>query len=397
MMHRIKCQLILYAVLSALLSACFGPASAPDEIPISEQFQQELNALHDQYPFPGATAAFILPDGTLGQAAAGLADIERQLKMAPQSRMLAASIGKTFVGATVLGLAHEKLLMLDEPIATWLSDHPWFTRLPNHDSITLRQLLNHTAGLPNHLESEQFAMDFREGKFSGDVPPSPEELIAYILDQPALFRPGQGWYYSDTGYLLVGLIIRRVTGRSFYKEVSRRFLQPLQLSMTTPSNQRKIPGLAAGYMDASNPFGLPPKTTLRPGIMAWHPGIEGAGGGFVSNPKDLVVWAQRLFEGKAMEGDYLDDLLRAVPLSEEAPNVQYGMAVGIHRKGPFGKSYGHGGWIPGYSSSLRYYPEHGVAVAFQINTDIGIVNDSIPLMEDMEHRLTRIVIASIKA
>lgn len=394
MIHRLRQQMILLVTLPFIAPACFGPASTPDTVPLSKQFQNELNALHDQYQFPGATAAFILPDGAVHIAAVGLADMEREQPMTTDARMLAASIGKTFVGATVLALAREGRLTLDAPVSTWLSDRPWFDRLPNHDRITLRQLLNHTAGIPNHVEAEPFAGDFRTGKFSSEVPP-PEQLISYVLDQPALFEPGEGWHYTDTGYLLVGLIIEEATGRPFYEEVSDRFLAPLQLSLTTPSNQREISGLAAGYMEANNDFGLPAKTILRPGVMAWDPGIEWAGGGFASNPGDLVVWARKLFEGEAMKGDYLDDLLDGVPVSEDAPGIEYGVAVGIHRHGPFGVSYGHGGWIPGYSSSLRYYPEHRVAIAFQVNTDIGIVNDSIPLVGDLEYRLAQTVISAI--
>jgi len=374
-----------------ILLSFFGNVST-EMTPLQKQFENELTALYEQYQFPGATAAYILPDGTTGVAAVGLADIEHGIPMQPASRMLAASIGKTFVGATTLVLAGEGILSLDEPISTWLAERSWFTRLPNCSQITLLHLLNHTSGIPNHVEPESFVLAFREGKFSTDRPPTSEQLIAYVLDQPALFKHGKGWHYSDTGYLLVGLIIEEVTGRSFYEEVSRRFLTPLHLDLTTPSNRLEIPGLASGYMDENNDFGLPAKTTIRPGVMAWHPGIEGAGGGFVSNPKDLVIWAKALYEGKAIDGDYLDALLNAAAIDGESHDVGYGISVAIHRDGPLGPTYGHGGWIPGYSSNLRYYPKHRIAIAFQINTDIGIVDGSTPLVKDMEKRLARIVV-----
>jgi len=299
----------------------------------------------------------------------GLADVEFEIPMTPQSRMLAASIGKTFVGATVVALAQEGALSLDDPISKWLGDRSWFSRLPNHTIIKLRQLLNHTSGIANHVETECFKLSFRKNRHN---PLSPEALIAFVLDQPPLFKAGEGWRYSDTGYILVGLIIEAVTGHSYYEEVTRRFLEPLQLTLTAPSDRRELPGLAAGYLAPDNKFNLPEKTTLRPGIMAWHPGIEWAGGGLVSNPRDLVKWAKALFEGHAMEGNYLGTLLQSVPISSDDPDTRYGIAVGIHENGPLGSTYGHGGWIPGYCSSLRYYPDCGVAIAFQINTDIGL-------------------------
>jgi D-alanyl-D-alanine carboxypeptidase len=111
-------------------------------------------------------------------------------------------------------------------------------------------------------------------------------------------------------------------------------------------------------------------------MMEWHPGFEWAGGGLVSNSCDLARWGASLFGGNAISGDYLTELLRAIPISPADPNVYYGAGVGIYRTGLFGPVYGHGGLIPGYSSSLRYYPNHGVTIAFQINTAIGIVDDT---------------------
>jgi D-alanyl-D-alanine carboxypeptidase len=369
-----------------------APANAS---PLKTRFQTELDALHDQYRFPGATAAYALPDGTVEVVATGLDDIEAGIPMVPQSRMLAASIGKTFVGATVLALAQEGVLDLDDPISTWLDDRPWFTRLPNHDTITLRQLLTHSSGLENHVFTEGFQRAFRENWRASTNPFLPETLIAFVLDRTPLFKAGEGWSYSDTGYLVAGLIIEAVTGHSYYGEVTQRFLVPLKLTQTTPSDRLELPGLAAGYLAPDNYFDLPVKTTLRPGVMAWHPGLEWTGGGWVSNPKDLVVWAQVLFEGRAMQGHYLDSLLQSMPISKEDPNTRYGIGVGIHENGPLGSTYGHGGWIPGYSSSLRYYPRYGVAIAFQINTDIGIIDDSTLVIEDTEIRLAKVVTTAV--
>jgi len=355
-------------------------------------FQAVLDSLRSEYQFPGATAAYILPDGTVETVATGLADVELNIPMTPQSRMLAASIGKTFAGALVLALVQEGKLQLDDPISTWLGERPWFSRLPNHDEITLRQLLTHSAGIPNHVETDGFKNAFAKNWNSDANPLPPDSLIAFVLDQPPLFKPGQGWYYSDTGYILVGLIIEQVTGRSYYEQVSQRFLVPLQLTLTMPSDCLELAGLVAGYTAAAG-FGLPAKTTIRPGVMAWHPGIEWTGGGFVSNPADLVVWAKALFEGRALAGNYLEELLKSVPLSQDEPDNQYGIAVAIRKKGPFGPTLGHGGWIPGYCSSLRYYPDHGVAVAFQINTDIGVIDHATNLISDMETRLAKVIIA----
>jgi D-alanyl-D-alanine carboxypeptidase len=339
----------------------------------------------------------VLRDGTTGVAVTGRADIEDGTLMTVRSRMLSASIGKTFVGATALALAREGALELDTPVSRWLGDRQWFTRLPNHAAMTVRHLLNQSSGLPDHVHLESFATEVSHRWRENHNPFSPESLIGFVLDMPPLFEAGEAWSYSDTGYVLLGLVIEAATGRCYYEEIQERFLTPLDLTLTAPSDRRLLPGLAAGYIRPENAFGFPRKTIQANGMMVWHPGFEWTGGGLVSNSRDLARWGASLFGGNAMPGDYLKELLRAVPISPDDPNVYYGAGVGIYRSGPFGPAYGHGGWVPGYSSSLRYYPDHGVTIAFQINTDIGIVDDAMPVVREMEARLAEIAISANNA
>ena len=363
---------------------------------LSEDFQSALDALRKEYGFPGATAAYVLKDGTTGVAATGVADVEAGTPMTVQARMLSASIGKTFVGATVVALAREGALDLDIPVSRWLGDRQWFTRLPNHDAITLRHLLTHSSGLPDHVHLDSFSVEVSRRWREKDNPFPPEALIGFILDMPPLFEAGKGWAYTDTGYILIGLVIEAATGRGCYDEIKERFLTPLALALTTPADRRSLPGLAAGYMATDNAFGFPQKTITADGILAWHPGLEWTGGGLVSSSRDLARWGAALFGGNAMSGSYLDDLLDSIPISPDTSDIQYGAGVAVYRTGPFGPVYGHGGWIPGYSSSLRHYPEHGITIAFQLNTDIGIDDESMQLIKNMEIRLAKIVITAVR-
>jgi len=361
---------------------------------MTSDFQSALDSLQSKYGFPGATAAFVLRDGTVGSVATGMADIESGRPMTKESRMLSASLGKSFVGATVIALSYEGKLDLDAPVSCWLGDRNWFSRLPNHDRITLRHLLTHSSGLPDHVHMDKFASAVSH-KWRGENNPfSPEELIEFVLDLPPLFDSGKGWRYTDTGYILLGLIIEEATGSSIYDKISSRFLTPLGLKLTSPSNTLFLPGLAPGYLAEDNPFGFPQKTSTADGLMVWHPGLEWAGGGLVSNSRDLALWGWLLFRGNAMPCPYLDELLHSVPVSEDTEGIRYGAGVAIYRTGPFGPVYGHGGWIPGYCSSLRYYSEHGISIAFQINTDIGMMNDSTPVIQEMESCLAEIIISA---
>ncbi len=358
----------------------------------SENFQSTLDALWTKHGFPGATAAYVLPDGETGAASAGLADMETGAPATVQTRMLSASIGKTFVAATAVALAQEGSVDLDIPVSRWLGDRSWFDRLPNHDSITMRHLLTHGSGLPDHVHTDRFAAEVARRWPEKDNPFPPEALIEFILDTPPLFEAGKGWAYTDTGYILAGLVIESVIGRSYYSEIEERFLAPLGLKMTTPAVRRSMPGLAAGYTAPDNAFGFPRKTTTGKGMLAWHPGLEWTGGGLVSNSSDLARWGAALFGGRVLPKNGLNDLLDAAPISPDTPNIRYGAGVAVYETGPFGPVYGHGGWIPGYCSSLRYYPDYGITIAFQINTDDGIMDTSPPVITDMETALAKVFI-----
>lgn len=385
------CFLIVICFVSPIERIQMTPGK-PARSEIAEDFQSALDAFQREYGFPGATAAFVLQDGTFGVAATGVADLEAGTPMTKQSRMLSASIGKTFVGATAVALTREGLLDLDDPVSRWLSDRQWFARLPNHDTITIRHLLNHTAGLPDHVHLERFADDVSLKWWEKDNPFPPEALIAYILDMAPLFEAGTGWAYTDTGYILIGLVIEAATGRPCFDEIASRFLVPLGLTLTTPSERRFLPGLAAGYMAVDNVFGLPPKTTTCDGVMLWDPSFEWTGGGLVSNSLDLARWGAALFGGEAMPGAYLDELLNGVPIRRDTADIRYGAGAAIYLAGPHGLVYGHGGWIPGYISSLRHYPDHGVTIAFQINTDIGIADSKTAVVQEMEVGLAKVAI-----
>ncbi len=377
------------AALILLTADCRIAAAGPPAL--DAKFQAELDSLRTDFKFPGATAAYVLPDGKFGSAATGLADIEANKPMTINSRMLPASIGKTFVAATVLALAQERVVRLDDPISKWLGDRPWFSRLASSSFITLRQLLTHSSGLPDHVSSEDFARDVARRWSEPGNPFPPESLVAYILDKPALFEPGHGFAYTDTGYILLGLIIEKATGHTYFDEVTRRFLKPLYLNLTTPASSRNLPDLASGYMPKENPLGLPVKTTTAQGFMTYNPIEEWTGGGLVSNSRDLAMWAKNLYEGRAMKRPYLKDLFHAGSRSPADQNRSYGAGVYIDAKTPFGTSYGHSGWIPGYTSDLRYYKDYRVSIAVQINTDGGIA-DNPKVAAAIRERLAKVVV-----
>ncbi|MDJ0712383.1 MAG: serine hydrolase domain-containing protein, partial [Woeseiaceae bacterium] len=141
--------------ISITIAACQSASGSVSET--EALFQEELDALRVEYQFPGATAAYVLDDGRFGVVSTGFADAESRTPMQPSTRVLAASIGKTFVSATVLALEQEGQIDLDGYISDWLGDEEWFHRLPNGDAVTVRHLLSHTSGIANHVDDPAFA------------------------------------------------------------------------------------------------------------------------------------------------------------------------------------------------------------------------------------------------
>ncbi|MGD8727934.1 MAG: serine hydrolase domain-containing protein, partial [Gemmatimonadales bacterium] len=179
------------------------------------------------------------------------------------------------------------------------------------------------------------------------------------------FAAGDGWEYSDTNYIILGMIIERLTGSTYYDELQRRILDPLELSNTVPSNTRRIDGLAQGYAGIDNPFRLP-DAVIVDGEFAINPQFEWTGGGIASTSEDLARWAKALFEGQAFDESLLPVMLDGVA-ARLGPETRYGLGV-IIRETPLGESWGHSGFFPGYLTEMAYFPDHGIAVAVQVNT-----------------------------
>jgi D-alanyl-D-alanine carboxypeptidase len=330
---------------------------------LRQAVQTKLNELHAGADWPGATVGFVLDEGGAASVSTGLADVEERTLLKPSDRLLAGSIGKTFVAAVTLQLVQEGKLNLDDKIERWFAREPWFNRLPNAKTITVRMLMNHTSGISEHVLNERFIVDLKKDP---DKVWTPEELIAYILDSPALFPAGAGWSYADTNYILVGMIFERITGKNLYQEVDRRLLKPLKLNNTVPSDRRIIPGVITGYSRPNSPFGFEGRV-IRDGKFIINPQMEWTGGGFASTAEDLARWAKALYEGKAFKKTYLDEMLKGVE-AKTGKGDKYGLGVQV-RQSEWGTSYGHGGWFPGYLSEMEYFPDHKFAVAIQFNTD----------------------------
>lgn len=383
---------LFITILGFLIINC---AHASSTTILEEILADVLVQIVSKQSIPGATAAFVLNDGRAFSTAAGYADLEFNRPMLTSTRMPAGSVGKTFVAAMTLSLASEGRLDLEDKISKWLGQEDWYPQLENRELITVKQLLNHSSGLPDHVFTEQYGEMASEWmKRTPAIQLPPRELVKLILDLPVLFAPGEGYAYSDTGYILLGLVLESVLGTDYDEEVIRTLIYPLNLRYTVPEEGLFHPNIAQGYIRGKligNIIPGLPQTTLDKGVFRWNPIIEWTGGGFVSNSEDLAHWAKALYEGRALPQGYTAKMIdeknpyskfnnaysefssQASDLGIDKDSFHYGLGV-MSFAGKYGEIWGHTGLYPGYHTAMIYYPDYGIAFAIQINTDADSIN-----------------------
>ncbi len=358
--------IISFIVCLLLTAAVHAQTAAVNKTALQTALQLKLDEWHKAGSFPGATVGVVLANGESFGLAVGFSDRETKKAMTPTDRMLAGSVGKTFAAATALQLVKEGKIGLDDKIEKYLGREPWFARLPNAKEITVRQLMNHSSGLVRYEFKEQFTKDLTANP---EKVWQPAELVAYLLDEKPPFAAGTGWDYSDTNYIVLGMIIEKVTGRRFYDEADRRLIKPLKLTGTMPQDGPRLKGVVQGYAGPNNPFGGTDAMIVN-GKFAINPQFEWTGGGYASTAQDLARWAKMIYEGKAFAPELLPQVLDGVAAPMLGRETKYGLGV-IIRKTAAGTSYGHSGFFPGYMTDMMYFPEHKVAVAVQVNTSVG--------------------------
>ena len=309
---------------------------------------------------PGLRAAVRLPDGRIVRASVGLADKRAGTVLDDSIGMPGGSTGKTFVAALTMLLVEDGTLSLDDPASKWLGDTAWFHRLPNAESIRVRHLLSHSSGIRDYPGTVAFnrAMIWRVIR-RGSARFEPEELIGFVLGKKPLFATGEGFRYTDAGYLVLGRLIEAATGRSYYDLLQERILSPQGLSEVRPQDKSVLTNITPGYMGGGS-------NLKKDGRMKFDPSSEWTGGGLITNPTMLVRFHGALVEGKIVAPESLAEMLASGWQDPATPGSHYGFGLFVCDGG---NSFGHGGLWPGYRTHVIHFVGTGVTVAAQTNRD----------------------------
>jgi CubicO group peptidase (beta-lactamase class C family) len=318
------------AVAFLLTSACLAQDVA--------RMDQVVHFYSDQKRFMGSV--LVAQDGkVLLDKAYGSANLEWEVPNTPTTKFRLGSITKQFTATCILLLEERDKLKTDDLVKKYMPDAPsaW-------DKITIFHLLTHTSGIPSFT-------DFPDYPSTEATPTTPEKLVGRFRDKPLEFQPGEKWNYSNSGYVLLGYLIEKISGQSYAEFVQQNIFTPLGMKDSGyDSNSAIIAHRAAGYAPG-------PNGPVNAGFI--HMSIPFSAGGLYSTTEDLLRWEQALFGGKLLSAASLTKM--TTPFKQD---YAFGLSVSTNNGH---KIIGHGGGIEGFNTTLDYYPDDKLVVAVLAN------------------------------
>jgi CubicO group peptidase (beta-lactamase class C family)/uncharacterized protein YneR len=304
----------------------------------TERMEQVIQSFVAGKKFMGAV--LVARDGkVIFEKGYGFANLEWDVPNSPTTKFRLGSITKQFTAASILLLEERGKLKVEEPVRKYMPDAPaaW-------DKITIFNLLTHTSGIPSFT-------GFPDYQSTEATATTPEKLVARFRDKPLEFQPGEKWNYSNSGYVLLGYLIEKISGQSYADFVQQNIFDPLGMRDSGyDSNSAIIPHRAAGY--APSPAG-----PVNAGFI--HMSIPFSAGALYSTTEDLLRWEQGLFGGKVLSPASLGKM--TTPFKQN-----YAFGLGVSTDGGH-KVISHDGGIEGFNTTLAFYPEDRLVVVVLAN------------------------------
>jgi D-alanyl-D-alanine carboxypeptidase len=382
-------------ILSIVLAMAMLAACRKSEVIAPEFYACNLNFTDSSYNNPddgryrsllsgmtadgvvGVTMAVYRQQNGIWVGAAGKADLYNDVDMQPCNITRVGSTVKMFTAATVLKLAEEGKLDLDDKISNYLGGDV-ISRIENADRATVRQLLQHSAGVYNYIQNLQFQTAstndlIREWQ--------PYDLLQYAYHKNAYFAPGEDVAYSNTGYIMLGMMIGEIEGKPFYEVFKEKIFEPLGLNSTFFAADDPVPdGIVRGYVDLYSNLQVVESTYYS----GWD--YYTADGGLISTPYDLNVFFRALMAGEVISAGSLDEMLSwQAPLEPDPEFFPISYGLGIFKiETPYGTAYMHSGDAIGYYANMIYFPDDSTTIVYAVNSNYGKIDQYVSTREAME-------------
>jgi D-alanyl-D-alanine carboxypeptidase len=299
--------------------------------------------------FVGLSVAVARGDQMIVDRGYGIADLEWNAPVDANTIFRIGSTTKQFTAAAILKLAEQGKLGLDDPLSRYVPEFDTGGR-----AVTIRQLLNHTSGIPEYT--------MQPGFFAKMLPlnVSDAEVLQLVSGKPFDFEPGAGWRYSNTNYYLLGMVVAKAGGRPYAAFMQDEFFTPLGLAQTRYGSETEIiPRRAQGYL-----FDRDRGSHTNDAAISMNG--PGAGGALVSSAGDLVRWQIALTSGRAISAASFEQMI-ASPVQMEQSTARYGFGLMVDRR-EGQRVITHGGVIIGFNSALSWLPDSGLRVAVISNS-----------------------------
>lgn len=339
--RRGRLAMAIAALGGLALAGTLAAAPAASAATKADPVQTGLDALVKDDKFPGALAAVRGRDGRTRNYTAGVADLSTGAKVPVDGQVRIASNTKMFTATVVLQLVGEGKIELDRPIEKYV---PKLVRGKGVDGreITVRELLQHTSGLADY--DDVLAKDYLSVQHTYF---EPRELLDAALTNPN--SPAHGWSYSNTNYVVAGLIVQKVTGRPISEEITKRIIEPLGLRKTY------WPALGDQSIRGPHPKGY---FATKPGdpyadVTTMDPSMAWAAGQLISTPSELNRFMSGLLDGKLLKPAQLKQMKTTVdaPGFDPTGKARYGLGIGTFKLSCGGFAWTHGGSSPGYGTA----------------------------------------------
>jgi D-alanyl-D-alanine carboxypeptidase len=339
------------ASCTILLAAALAVSAAP-ALALPADFKAKADAyVESAWPAdgPGASVIVVEHGKTVYARGRGIADIAAGTPITPDTVFRLGSLTKQFSAAVILQLVDEGKLSLDDPLSKFLPDYP-----QPGASATVRQLLNHTSGVQPYTAIPGWAVEANTNR-----PYTTEQMIAVFKDLPVISRPGQAWTYNNSGYVLVGAVIEKVTGKPWHRAIEERIARPLGLrTIGYGVAEAETANMARGYTGGEN--GRQPARRI-------HMSVPNAAGALIGTTGDFARWAQALHHGKVVSGASYAQMIAPTKLPDG--KIQpYGFGLGRDQMRGV-DVIGHSGGISGFTTYSLYVPSADTFVAVFANSD----------------------------
>jgi len=357
------------------------PSPAPTASPVpavpmamAARLDRALASAQTSLVLPGVEATVIFADGSTWTGVRGLADVTAGRPVLAETPFAVASVTKTFTAALILRYVDQGRIRLDDRLARWLPD--W----PNARRITIRMLLNHTSGIPDFFKNPAFDVALNKDKKRSWTS---TEVLAQFVRPGAVFPPGKGWSYSNTNYLLLGVVAAKVGGAPWEELVRRELIEPLGLDSTYVQGIEKPPARPArAYIMIAGFRGPAPQARTDGTDVVPFTSVAtaaGSAGAIASTTGDLARWARALYGGDLLGAATRREMLTFVKTYAYGLSTTYGL--GVSRVKFQGRSaYGHTGAMTGTRAAIRHFPKENVTVAVLFNRETFVGDDVVRIL-----------------